>query len=116
MDHPNICKFYETYMDHDNIYLVMEYCGGGTLRQKLQSKNFSEREIAYIMEKLFWAINYMHTLGVVHRDLKLDNIVFQSAENDSDVKIIDFGLAKRIDVEIKRKHTKVGSFYFMGIL
>ena len=66
------------------------------------------------MEKLFWAINYMHTLGVVHRDLKLDNIVFTTNDTNSDIKIIDFGLAKRIEVEIKRKHTKVGSFYFMG--
>ena len=56
----------------------------------------------------------MHTLGVVHRDLKLDNIVFTTNDTNSDIKIIDFGLAKRIEVEIKRKHTKVGSFYFMG--
>lgn len=57
----------------------------------------------------------MHTLGIVHRDLKLDNVIFTGNENEIDIKLIDFGLAKRIEIETKRKHTKVGSFYFMGI-
>jgi len=56
----------------------------------------------------------MHTLGIVHRDLKLDNVIFTGNENEIDIKLIDFGLAKRIEIETKRKHTKVGSFYFMA--
>ena len=39
LDHPNICRFLETYMDKDYIYLVMEYCSGGTLKDRFMSKD-----------------------------------------------------------------------------
>ena len=63
LDHPNIVRYYETYEDDKNIYLVMEYIGGGELFDKIASmKNqvFSEDMAAEYMKKLFGALNHMH--------------------------------------------------------
>jgi len=102
LDHPNICKYYETYESPNYVYLIMEYCGGGDLFDRITSQkegsNFSEQKAAIIMKKLFLAINHCHTNGVVHRDLKPENIMYKENKNSNssidDVKIIDFGLSK----------------------
>lgn len=102
-------------MDKDNIYVVMEYCAGGTLKELIYSHNNSEFNVAKIMQKLFWAVNYMHNNNIVHRDLKLENVIFTSQNPAlSDIKIIDFGLSKKLQDKNKRRHTKVGSFNYMG--
>ncbi|EAR97822.2 kinase domain protein (macronuclear) [Tetrahymena thermophila SB210] len=116
LDHPNICRFLETYMDKDHIYLVMEYLSGGTLRDKFINKEeLTEYQISQVMQKLFYAINYLHTRNIVHRDLKLENVVYTSTDENAEIKIIDFGLSKKLNVRSSRKrHTKVGSAYYMA--
>lgn len=94
LDHPNIVKYYETYIDEKYIYLVMEYIGGGELFEKIaQQKNqvFSEDMAQDFMRKLFGACHHMHSQGVVHRDIKPENIMITG--ND-ELKLIDFGLSK----------------------
>jgi len=67
------------------------------------------------MQKLFWAVNYMHNSSIVHRDLKLENVIFTKKDTSTaDIKIIDFGLSKKLLANEKRRHTKVGSFNYMG--
>ena len=64
LDHPNIVKYYETYIDEKFIYLVMEYIGGGELFDKIaQQKNqvFSEEMAKEYLKKLFGACNHMHS-------------------------------------------------------
>jgi calcium-dependent protein kinase len=64
LDHPNIVKYYETYIDEKYIYLVMEYIGGGELFEKIsQQKNqvFGEEQAKDYMKKLFGALNHMHS-------------------------------------------------------
>ena len=64
LDHPNIVKYYETYIDEKYIYLVMEYIGGGELFDKIASmKNqvFTEDMASDYMRKLFGALNHMHS-------------------------------------------------------
>ena len=95
LDHPNIVKYYETYIDEKYIYLVMEYIGGGELFDLIsQQENqvFSEQMASVYMKKLFGALHHMHSQNVVHRDIKPENIMI--AKN-GEVKLIDFGLSKR---------------------
>ena len=99
LDHPNICKYYETYESPKHVYLIMEYCGGGDLFDKITShkegSQFTEQKAADIMKKLFLGINHCHSNGVVHRDLKPENIMYKAGEQGiDDIKIIDFGLSK----------------------
>lgn len=58
---------------------------------------FKEKEAAHILHKLFSAVNHMHSKGIVHRDLKPENIMFTSNQEDSEIKIIDFGLSRKYD-------------------
>lgn len=113
LDHPNIVKYYETYVDEKYIYLVMEYIGGGELFEKIaQQKNqvFSEGMAKDYMKKLFGALHHMHSQKVVHRDIKPENIML--ASND-ELKLIDFGLSKRQEGNKKLK-TIAGTPYYMA--
>lgn len=64
LDHPNIVKYYETYIDEKYIYLVMEYIGGGELFQKIaeqENQVFNEKDAAMYLRKLLSACNHMHS-------------------------------------------------------
>lgn len=79
LDHPNIMKVYEYFVDKYNIYIAMELMEGGDLYDFLHKiKNFSEVEAAVIMKQLLSAVHYVHSKGIVHRDLKPENIVAES--------------------------------------
>lgn len=113
-DHPNIIKMYEVYEDTKHIYIVMEYCDGGELFDKIQLKQkFSEPEAARIMYKLLRAVSYLHSLNIIHRDLKPENILFKSKSDDSEIKIIDFGLSKKCG-EAETMHSVVGTLYYVA--
>ena len=73
----------------------MEYCSGGELLERIIKKgHLDECQAAKIMYKLFSAINYLHERGISHRDLKPENFLFENNNDDAEIKIIDFGLAK----------------------
>ncbi len=90
-----IIKFYELYEEPNSIYIVMEYCSGGEVFDKiLSSSKFTEIESANIVSMLLKALQYLHTLGIVHCDVKPQNVMFASNSLDSIVKLIDFNLCK----------------------
>ena len=104
LDHPNIVKAYEVYEGHQNIYVVMEHCSGGEpcpphrpcrpLSRSFSSLSllffpaaagdlyarapYAESQVADVISQLCSAISYMHKNNVVHRDLKVENIMFES--------------------------------------
>ena len=99
MDHPNIIRLYEIFEDERHISLIMEYCNGGELFTKIQDRAekdqaFTEKEAAVIFKQLMSAVSYCHSQGICHRDLKPENIIFANKNEDSPIKIIDFGLSK----------------------
>lgn len=113
LDHPNIVKYYETYIDEKYIYLVMEYIGGGELFDKIASQKnqvFSEDMAQAYMKKLFGACHHMHSQGIVHRDIKPENIMLSAS---GELKLIDFGLSKRQQGDKKLK-TIAGTPYYMA--
>ncbi|CAD8108273.1 unnamed protein product [Paramecium primaurelia] len=117
MDHPNIVRFYEMYEDDMFIYFVMEHCKGGNLLERVLSKgSFDEDKASIVMRKLFSAIAYLHSQGVMHRDLKPENILFSNEKDDAEIKIIDFGLSKKLKEtdkdrkqQLLRKQSQVGT-------
>ena len=106
--HKNIVKLETLKKTKNHYYVIMEYCNGGTLTECLEKyKNlyhrpFTEEIVQHIMRQVVSAVNYMHDLKIIHRDLKLDNILvkFENEEDKNnlnllkaEVKIIDFGFA-----------------------
>jgi len=91
VDHPNIVKYITSLQSKKYLYLIMEYCIGNSLFQKILAKDkFNEVEAKNIMKELLRAINHCHHLGIIHRDLKPENIMYSDEEV---LKILDFGLS-----------------------
>jgi calcium/calmodulin-dependent protein kinase I len=72
IDHPNIVKLYEKFEFDNKIYLIMELVTGGELFDEIVSRgSFPERDAARVVERILEAIQYLHSMGIVHRDLKV---------------------------------------------
>ena len=98
LDHPSIVRYYEAYESEKYIYLVMEFCKGEELFDRLSANDaepLTEANAWVLMQKLIQAINHCHANNIAHRDIKPENIMY-SDENGSftDIKLIDFGLAQ----------------------
>jgi len=94
-DNPWLVKLFFAFQDQLYLYLVMEYCGGGDLMGLLIKRDIlTEDETRFYMAELAAAINHVHSLGFVHRDLKPDNVLIAS---DGHVRLSDFGLAKSFE-------------------
>jgi calcium-dependent protein kinase len=95
MDHPNVLRIYEYFIDKESVYLITEICRGGELFDKIvEVEFFTEPEAAKLMKQILRAVNYIHSKGIAHRDIKPENFLFDDKNSDSDLKIIDFGLSK----------------------
>lgn len=89
MNHPNVCKLYHYFEDRLNVYLVLEYASEGSLFANLRrAKIFSDDSAFKYFYQTCLGIHYLHSHHVVHRDLKLENILVDSKGN---VKLCDFG-------------------------
>ncbi len=93
LDHPFICKIYESGEADGISYIVMEFVEGQNLRERLESKPLSLNESLKIALEIAEALEKAHNEGIVHRDLKPPNIMLTLQEH---VKVMDFGLAKRV--------------------
>ena len=125
LKHRNIIKFEELKKTKKHFYIIMEYCNGGTLSQALKKykekygKSFNEEIVQYFMRQIINAFKYIHGKKVIHRDIKLDNILL-NYENEEDkknlnllkakIKIIDFGFSCRMD-KSSLKYSACGTPY-----
>lgn len=103
--HPNIVKLVEEYKTDEYVYLIMEFLKAGDLLEDLsEKKTYSEREASKMVADLASAIAYLHSQSIVHRDLKLENILIQNF-NDGTItlKLGDFGLAEKLDEKLNLK-------------
>jgi len=99
LDHLHIARVFEVYESTESVFLVTELCTGGELYAKLKSvSRFNEIETVFLVSQILKAVNYMHNLGIVHGDLKLENFIFYSPLANgsifkSTLKLIDFGFS-----------------------
>ena len=123
LNHPNIVKLVDVKKTKNHYYIMMEYCNGGELEGALEKykekygKPFSEELVQYFMRQIIDAFKYIHANGVIHRDIKLENILlnYKTEEDKNNLnlmnataKIIDFGFACKISGN-NLAHTAVGS-------
>ena len=111
IDNPNIIKFIKMLKTTNNIYIVYEYCNGGTLEELLDKKKFlPEKDAFQIFKQLINACKVMVQMKILHRDLKPSNILF----HDGIVKIADFGFCKTLSSSYETTETMVGSPVYMA--
>ena len=132
VDHPNIVRLFEVIEDDKYYNLIQELCTGGELLTRAQKSQLKEKDIARIFYQIMSGVAYIHGIGIVHRDLKLENVLFSTEDPNSPIKIIDFGfsvlMGKNNEVNkekesesndpkkggLKRLKSKVGTLYYIS--
>ena len=124
LDHPNIAKFVDIKKTKNHYYIIIEYCNGRELYKTLEkymeknnNKPFTQEIVQHLMRQIISAFQYIHRKNIIHRDIKLENILLNyESEQDKNnmnlmkaqVKIIDFGFAAKMDAN-GLKYTTLGS-------
>ena len=136
LDHPNIVRLFEVIEDDKYYNLLEELCTGGELLTRAQKTELKEKDIARIFYQIISGVAYIHGMGIAHRDLKLENILFSTENPMSPIKIIDFGFSVFMDKNneklkedkkdkdnentdpkkfgFKRLKSKVGTLYYIS--
>uniref|UniRef100_A0ACD5USF4 Uncharacterized protein n=1 Tax=Avena sativa TaxID=4498 RepID=A0ACD5USF4_AVESA len=111
---PNIAEFRGAFEDTDSVHLVMEFCSGGELFDRITAKgSYSERQAAAVCRDILTVVHVCHFMGVMHRDLKPENFLLASSADEAPIKAIDFGLSVFIE-EGKVYKDIVGSAYYVA--
>lgn len=108
---PNITHYYGSYLYDTKLWIIMEYCAGGSLRTLLRPGKIDEKYIGVIMRELLVALLYIHKDNVIHRDIKAANVLIT---NDGRVKLCDFGVAAQLTQSNVRRQTMAGTPYWMA--
>ena len=92
LGHPNIIKILEVFENDKFVFFVMEYASNGDLLNYLKTKTFlKENDAKYMFFQIAVGLRYMHSQNIIHRDIKLDNILLDSSFR---CKLCDFGVSR----------------------
>lgn len=110
--HPNIIRLREVYYDKSSVYMVMDLCTGGSLNAREFQQ---ESQICEIIAQILRALVYMHdSVGIFHRDLKMENIMLDTLDDPLHVKLIDFGLSHVMMTDTEKMRQACGTVYTMA--
>lgn len=106
--HPNIVAFYGSYIRRDKLWICMEYCGGGSLQDIYHATGpLPENIIAFVCREVLRGLNYLHSVQIIHRDVKAANILFC---DNAEVKLADFGVSAQITQTLNcKRRTFIGT-------
>lgn len=111
VSHPNVVKLFFAFQDNNKLYLILEYLDGGELFHHLaQERYLPEPKAAYYIAQIILALRYLHSLGVIYRDLKPENCMLNSSGN---LVLTDFGLSK-VSSGDDKSHSMIGTAQYMA--
>ena len=112
-DHPNIVKYYGSWRGPDALWIVMEYCEGGSVSDIMVALEspLDEVTISYICRETLAGLVYLHSQGRVHRDIKCGNILLTESGG---VKLADFGVAAQLTSTLSKRNTFIGTPHWMA--
>ncbi|KAG5357673.1 Serine/threonine-protein kinase KIC1 [Yarrowia sp. C11] len=110
-DAENITRYHGSYLHGSRLWIIMEYCAGGSVRTLMKAGRIDERHLSIITRELLIAIQYMHKAGIIHRDIKAANILITQQGR---VQLCDFGVAAQLVSSKTKRSTIVGTPYWMA--
>lgn len=109
---PYVTSYIETYLKDITMWIVMEFCGGGSCSELLKCHGkLPENVVALITKETTKGLEYLHSQDKLHRDIKSANILLTK---DGEVKLADFGVSAQITATVKKKETFVGTPFWMA--
>ncbi|KAL5217356.1 hypothetical protein ABZP36_018040 [Zizania latifolia] len=111
--HPNVVRYFGSYQGEEYLWIVMEYCGGGSIADliSITEKPLDEYQIAYICREALKGLAYLHSIFKVHRDIKGGNILLTE---QGEVKLGDFGVAAQLTRTMSKRNTFIGTPHWMA--
>ncbi|KAK9398879.1 serine/threonine-protein kinase PLK4 [Crotalus adamanteus] len=108
LKHPSILELYNYFEDSNYVYLILEMCHNGEMSRYLKNRknHFSEEEVRNFMHQIITGMLYLHSHGILHRDLTLSNLLLT---NNMNIKIADFGLATQLKMPHEKHYTMCGT-------
>ncbi|KAM4692234.1 serine/threonine-protein kinase 4 [Rhinophrynus dorsalis] len=112
-DSPHVVKYYGSYFKNSDLWIVMEFCGGGSVSDiiRLRKQTLKEEEIATILQSTLKGLEYLHFMRKIHRDIKAGNILLNSEGN---AKLADFGVAGQLTDTMAKRNTVIGTPFWMA--
>lgn len=116
LQHPNIVRYRETFLEDGFLGIAMDYCEGGDLSNRIRKKYeensiFPEQQVLRWFTQAVMALRYIHERHILHRDLKSSNFFLSGRGN---LKIGDFGIAKMLDCTAALAKTQIGTPYYLS--
>ncbi|KAH8726283.1 kinase-like domain-containing protein [Phaeosphaeriaceae sp. PMI808] len=111
MSSPYVTRYYGSYLHGSDLWIVMEFCSGGSCADLMKPGFVAEAEIAVIVKELLQGLMYLHDDGKLHRDIKAANILVGAS---GQVKLADFGVSGQLSATMTKKNTFVGTPFWMA--
>ncbi|KAJ1904772.1 kinase that interacts with cdc31p [Coemansia sp. IMI 209127] len=108
---PHIAQYYGSFVESSRMWIIMDYASGGSIHKLMQPGPVEERYISSIMYGVLLALDYLHTSGIMHRDIKAANILVTT---EGVVQLCDFGVARQVMQASAKSYSFVGTPYWMA--
>ncbi|XP_034021831.1 serine/threonine-protein kinase 4-like [Thalassophryne amazonica] len=110
---PHVVRYYGSYFKNSDLWIVMEYCGAGSVSDiiRIRNKTLTEEEIATILQSTLKGLEYLHFMRKIHRDIKAGNILLNT---EGHAKLADFGVAGQLTDTMAKRNTVIGTPFWMA--